>query len=229
MQDLERKIERTQANIDAIQEEQGSNLESEAELRRLKQLKKYHQTELENKKKELADLEKQAKNKEKIQEKVDREMKKLAEIERERNTIEERFNSAKRLDELNDDESRLKRLNEEDQAIIDDANASEFEKEAAEERVAARNEELARLQTQIAEREAAMPLRERIREIFKKYGVTVTAIFLAAGITIGAVVGAITNALKSMGNQLANGLKTVGAKAASALPGLIGAIVSFVL
>ena len=54
-----------------------------------------------------------------------------------------------------------------------------------------------------------------------------TAIFLAAGVTIGAVVGAITNALKSMGNQLANSLKTVGAKAASALPGLIGAIVSF--
>ena len=38
--DLEGKIERINANIDAIQEEQGSNLESEAELRRLKQLKK---------------------------------------------------------------------------------------------------------------------------------------------------------------------------------------------
>ena len=53
MQDLERKIKRTQANIDAIQEEQGSNLESEAELRRLKQLKKNHQTERENKKKRI--------------------------------------------------------------------------------------------------------------------------------------------------------------------------------
>ena len=105
--------------------------------------------------------------------------------------------------------------------------ATSLEKEAAEERVAARNEEIARLQTQIAEREATMPLRERVREIFKKYGVTETAIFLAAGITIGAVVGAITSALKSMGNQLANGLETVGAKAASALPGLIGASVHF--
>ena len=105
--------------------------------------------------------------------------------------------------------------------------APSLDKEAAEERVAARNVQIARLQTQIDEREAAMPLRERVREIFKKYGVTVTAIFLAAGVTIGAVVGAITNALKAMGNQLANGLKTVGAKAASALPGLIGAIVSF--
>ena len=32
-----------------------------------------------------------------------------------------------------------------------------------------------------------------------------------------------------MGKQLANGLKAVGAKAASALPGLIGAVVSFLL
>ena len=128
---------------------------------------------------------------------------------------------------MKEQEIYLQRLNKEDQAIIQDEMATLFDKEAAEERVAARNEELARLKTQIAEREAAMPLQERVREIFKKYGVTVTAIFLAAGVTIGAVVGAITNALKTMGNQLANGLKTVGAKAASALPGLIGAIVSF--
>ena len=92
---------------------------------------------------------------------------------------------------------------------------SPSDKEAAEQRVAARNEELARLQTQIAEKEAAMPLRERVKEIFKKYGVTATTIFLAAGVTIGAVIGAITNALKKLGTDLGNGLKTLGAKAAS--------------
>ena len=121
----------------------------------------------------MAELEKQAKNKEKLQAKVDREKKKLTEIERERNAIEERLNSTKRLDELDEYESLLRRLNEEDQAIIDDVNASEFGKEAANKRMAAKNEELSWLQAQIAEREAAMPLRERIREIFKKYGVTV--------------------------------------------------------
>ena len=206
IQDLEEELKKTQAKIDARQEEQGSNLESESKVRRLKQLKKNHQTELENNKKELAVLEKKVKNNEKIKEKVDRERKKLNEIERENNAMEERLNEAKRLDELN----------EEDRAIINDPDASEVDKESAEKRIEAR-----------LQGEDTMPLRERVREIFKKYGVTVTAIFLAAGITIGAVVGAITNALKSMGNQLANGLKTVGAKAASALPGLIGAIVSF--
>ena len=204
IQDLEVQLEKTQAKIDARQEEQGSNLESEAELRRLNQLKKNQQTELQNKKKELAVLEKKAKNNEKSKEKVARERKKLHEIERENNAMEKRLNEAKRLDELN----------EEDRAIINDPDASEVDKKAAEKRIEARLE-------------GTLTLRERVREIFKKYGVTVTAIFLAAGITIGAVVGAITNALKSMGNQLANGLKAVGAKAASALPGLLGAIVSF--
>ena len=72
-----------------------------------------------------------------------------------------------------------------------------------------------------------IPCLSVIMQIFKKYGVTVTAIFLAAGVTIGAVIGTITNALKKLGTDLGNGLKTAGAKAASALPGLIGAIVSF--
>ena len=54
-----------------------------------------------------------------------------------------------------------------------------------------------------------------------------TTIFLAVGVTIGAVVGTMTNALNKLGKNLGDGLKTVGAKAASALPGLIGAVVSF--
>ena len=227
IQNLNQQIERTQASIDALQEDQGSNLESEAQLNRLKQLKKNYKTDLEKKKKELADLEKQTKDKEKIQAKVDREKKKLYEIERERNTIEERLNSTKQLDELEDDEARLKRLNEEDQAIIDDIYASEFDKDAARERMAARDEDVLRLKGQISERENSLSLRERIKAIFKKYGVTLTSILLAAGVTIGAVIGTITNALKKLGTELGNGLKALGKKAASALPGLIGAIVSF--
>ena len=57
----EEELKRTQAKIDAREEEQGSNLESEAELRRLKQLKKNHQTELENKKKNWPRLKKKKK------------------------------------------------------------------------------------------------------------------------------------------------------------------------
>ena len=188
------------------------------------QRKQILEADLEKAKKELAALGKQTKDTEKIKAKVSIGKKRLAEIEREKNTIEERINT---LGDLEDDEVRLKKLNEEDQAIIDDIYASEFDKEAAMERMAARDEDLLRLKSQISERENSLSLRERIKLIFKKYGLTVTAIVLAAGVTIGAVIGTITNALKKLGTDLAKGLKNIGAKAASALPGLIGAIVSF--
>ena len=79
-------------------------------------------------------------------------------MEKKRNEIEERLNSTKPLEELKERESELRRQNEEDQAIIQDENVFPSDREAAEARVVERNEELARLQTQIEEREAAMPL-----------------------------------------------------------------------
>ena len=227
VENLRQQVQITQARIDNLQEEQGSNLESEAELNRLKQLKKNYQKDLDSKKKKAASLEKEAKNKEKAQARVDRERAKLSQIEKERNEIEERLNNTKALDELKERENDLKRQNEEDQKIIQDENTSPSEREAAEERVAERNEELDRLQTQIGERESAMPLRERVREIFKEHGVTVTAIFLAAGVIVGAVVGVITQALKAFGKAVGNGLKDIGSKVNSILPGLIRSIAKF--
>jgi len=70
-----------------------------------------------------------------------------------RNAMEEGLNSTKSLDAPKERENELQRLNEEDQTIIQDENASPSDKEAAEERVAERNKELARLQTQAEERE----------------------------------------------------------------------------
>ena len=227
MENLKKQTEWTQARIDAIQEEHGSNLESEAELRRLKQLKKNQQTEFENKKKEVAALEKQAKNKQKVQEKVQKERAKLNEIVEKRNLMEERLNSIKPLDDLNEREAELRQQNYADQEIIDATDTSTSEKEAARDRIEERNEEIARLQTQIAEREEAMPLRERVKEIFKKNGVTVAAILIAAGTTIGAVMSALTKGLNATGKAMANGLKEIAAKLGSLLPGLIGQIATF--
>ena len=227
VQNLRNKNERVQAQIDAHTQEQGTNVESESELRRLQQLKKNLQNDFENAKKEVAALEKQAKTKAKAQKSVDQLRASLAAKERERNTMEAGLNDTRTLDELKEQEAELQRKNEEDQAVIDDENTSPSDKQAAEGRVAERQEELARLQTQIDERERALPLRERVKEIFKKYGVTVTAIVIAAGVTIGAVIGAITNALRATGKALGKGLKDIGSKIASALPGLIGSIVSF--
>ena len=130
----------------------------------------------------------------------------------------------KEIEKLQQRKEDLEKANKEDMNIINDEDADPDEKTNAEERVAIRRKEIGQI---IAQLEENMSLREKIKEIFKKYGVMVVSIFLAAGVTIGAVVGTITNALKTMGKQLANGLKTIGAKAAAALPGLISSIVSF--
>ena len=175
-------------------------------------------------KKELADLVKKSPEKKGL---IDSLKDKISKKEAEKNAKEREFYRTKQTEEVKVREEEIKKQNEEDEKIINDENAFPQDKEAAEERIAQRNEELYGLQTLIQEREETMPLREKIKAIFKKYGVTVTSIFLAAGVTIAAVVGTITNALKKLGTELGNGLKTLGAKAASAHPGLIGAIVSF--
>ena len=152
---------------------------------------------------------------------------KISKRETEKKAKEREFYRTKQTEEIKEREEEIKKQNEEDEKILNDENVFPQDKQAAEERIAQRNEELAGLQTLIQEREETMPLREKIKEIFKTYGVTVTSIFLAAGVTIAAVLGTFTNALKKLRTDLGNGLKTLGAKAASALPGLIGAIVSF--
>ena len=93
--------------------------------------------------------------------------------------------------------------------------------------MAERIEDLVCLQTQIAERERALPLCERIKAIFQKYGVTVSSVLYTAGVTIAAVIGALTNSLKATSKDFGNALKDIGKQIASLLPDLIGWIVSY--
>ena len=80
-----------------------------------------------------------------------------------------------------------------------------------------------------------MPLFEKVKEIFKKYGFTVSAIVLAAWTVIGAVIRAITTSLKPLGKDIGKALQGVSKKtsfiALSLLPcgldlkdGLIGGL-----
>ena len=197
------------------------------EIKRKDELIKNLEKDLKVKQKENKRLQKNYEDSQKKTEKIGQLETSIANQEQARNLLERRFNSTRSFDVLKEQESHLMRQNEEDQVIINDENALSFDKEAAEERVAARNEEISRLQTQIAEREEAMPLRERVKEIFKKHGVTVTAILLAAGATIGTVINALTKGLKATGKAVAGGLKEIAAKLSSLLPGLIGQVARF--
>ena len=99
----------------------------------------------------------------------------------------------------------------EDRVVINDENTQPSEKTAAEERVAQREVEIGQLTTQIEGMEREKPL-EKIKDIFKKHGVTLTAIVLAASVTIGSVIGVIKNALTKTGETVGNGLKEIGKK-----------------
>lgn len=140
---MRQRIAKTQAQIDNIQEEQGTNFEREAELLSLKQKKKNFEKDLDNTRKESAPLERQVKNK-KAQEKVDWLRASLAAKESERNALEEKLNDTKALDDLKEQDSELPRQNKEDQTIIQSENSSSSEKEAAEARLRCRQKRGAR-------------------------------------------------------------------------------------
>ena len=101
-------------------------------------------------------------------------------------------------------------------------------RERARERIAENQAQIDALENEREELKERLPLRERVKNIFKKYGFTVTAVVLAVGTTIGVIVNALAKGLRSVATGVGNGLKTLGKKIAQILPGLIGTIVSFI-
>ena len=138
--------------------------------------------------------------------------------------LENALNSTQPLDDLNQKEAELKKTIEQDQAIINDPDASPSEKQEAGRKGGRKPTRVGGPSNADCGKRRRASLRERVKKIFKKHGVTVTAIFLAAGVTIGAVLGTMTNWLKAVGKGTANGMKTIRQKMASLLPGLIGSI-----
>ena len=112
-------------------------------------------------------------------------------------TLERNLNRTKPLDALEERYETLKRANEEDQKVIDDENATSSDKQAAAACMEDRREEIERLEPQIQEREEALPLRERVKNIFKNYGWTLQAVVLAVGLVLGALALAGLKGLKA--------------------------------
>ena len=73
-----------------------------------------------------------------------------------------------------------------------------------------------------------MSLRERIKLIFKKYGFTAIAVVSAVSVVIGVIISNLSSGLAKMAKGVGNGLKDIGKKLGSILPGMVGAIASFI-
>ena len=76
--------------------------------------------------------------------------------------------------------------------------------------------------------EEGMSLRDRVEAIFKKYGFTAFAVLSAVGVTLGVILSNLKSGLSTSGKGVGNGLKAIGKKLGEILPGLIGAIASFI-
>ena len=227
-QRLETQLEQINQRIANMENEGGTEMEKQIETDRLKR----ESAKLKRDIKEAKTAEKGYAQTTKERNKAAKEVAKLQrqyETQRQkRDTIEADLNKTKPLDELAKEAETLKRKIEEDRRIMNDENATSRERMAAGVRFSENTDELARLDPQIQEREQELPLRERVKNIFKKYGWTLQAIALAVGIVLSALALAATNGLKTGTKALGQGLKAIGQKLGSLLPGLIGSIVSYI-
>ena len=136
--------------------------------------------------------------------------------------------AAKPLNELEQEKAELEKRLAEKRLVLEDENASSSEREAAKTQVEKDERALERVNEDIEREEQKLPLRERVKNIFKKYGWTLQAVALAVGIVLSALALAATNGLKAGTKALGNGLKAIGQKLGSLLPGLISWIVSYI-
>ena len=117
----------------------------------------------------------------------------------------------KKIDELKDSrETASENQREQIDAVIEEQN------------------EISRLEAENEHIEERMSLRDRVKLIFKKYGFTVFAVVSAVGLVIGVIVSNLKKGLTSLGKGVGGALKTIGKKIGEILPGMIGAIASFV-
>ena len=197
-------------------------------IQKLKDAKRELEADHQEKRKQLNALAKAAKEAQQTQQELNKTRLRKGETERRLGELKARKDAIQPLDELKQKAEELKEHNTEDTRIIEDEKTSPSEKEAARERLATRNAELAKVNEEIKSRERQRPLLERVKDIFKKYGWTLQAVALAVGIVLSALALAATNGLKAGTKALAQGLKAIGQKLGSLLPGLIGSIVSYI-
>ena len=227
-QRLETQLEQINQRIGNMEDEGGTTLERQMETDRLKRESEKLKRDIKEAKKQEKEYAQTAKEQDKVAKEVERLKRQYENQRQKRDTTEATLNRTKPLDELEREREELKRKIEEDRRIMNDKDATPQQRMVAGERFSENTDELARLDPQVQEREEALPLRERIKNIFKKYGWTLQAVALAVGIVLSALALAATNGLKAGTKAIGNGLKAIGQKLGSLLPGLIGSIVSYI-
>ena len=120
------------------------------------------------------------------------------------------------------DEEELKELREhKDNAFPSDRDRIDDRIKVVQERINERNQKNEAIEDRFS-------LRRRIKTIFQKYGFTVIAVSTAIATVIGVIVSNLKVGLAKVAKGVGNGLKELGKKLGEILPGMIGAIASFI-
>ena len=125
-------------------------------------------------------------------------------------------------EEITRRENKIKELNDSRET------ASVNQREQIDANIEEQQSEISRLEAENEIIEERMSLRDRVKLIFKKYGFTVFAVVSAVGLVIGVIVSNLKKGLTSLGKGVGGALKNIGKKIGEILPGMIGAIASFI-
>ena len=183
------------------------------EIQKLKDEKRVLEGEKKNIQQQISQLQKEIIDYNTKQEEVNQLRHETEELGQHRNELRETLN------ELEQEAEELNRKIAEDKQLIVDENTSSSERAAAEARISENEAELDRINTEIEGRERERPLLERVKDIFKKYGWTLQAIFVAVGVILSVIALSVKKGTKVISQKLNN---------AKHDPGFIGSIVSFI-
>ena len=189
------------------------------EIQKLKDEKRALEGEKKTKQQQISQLQKDTIQYNTIQEEVAKLTHENRELGQHLNELREKEETLKPLNELEQEAEELNRKITEDKQLIEDENTSPSERAAAEARLSENEAELDRVNAEIEVRERERPLLERIKDIFKKYGWTLQAIFIAVGVILSVIALAVKKGTKVISQKL-NDVKQE--------PGFIGSIVNFI-
>ena len=198
-------------------------LDTEA-IQKLKDEKRGLEAKKKTIKQQLSQLQKDITQYNKIQEEVDQLRHDTGELDQHLNELRAKEETLKPLDELEQEAEELNRKIKEDRQLIDDENTSSPERMSANVRLLENEAELDRINTEIEVRERQKPLLERVKDIFKKYGWTLQAIFVAVGVILSVTALTVKKGFKYGTKVVEQKLKNTNHN-----PGLIGSIVRFIL
>ena len=120
---------------------------------------------------------------------------------------------------------QLDQNTEDDTKVADDENEQPEVRDRARKRITENTRLRDKAEQEREQIEERLPLRERLKNLFKKHGFNIATVVTAVGITIGV----LTKILADGASAAANGIKTVGKKVGAGLKELdkrIGAILS---